>query len=453
MSAGWIRGLVAAVWIAALLTQHAHAQVDWHLRLSSRTPVVRGGHNITYDSLRGRVVMYGGVRSNAPLYETWAWDGASWTPLVTRIAPKGAAWPGLAYATSRDRIVLFGGYVLQDYNDTWEFDGTEWHRMAPVHSPPVRIRPVLAYHAGIDKVVLFGGFAFADTWLWDGHDWTEVDTPVHPIARDLHAMAYDRDRQVLVLFGGRDIGAGLLGDHWEFDGNQWRQIILPTMPPPRRGHAMDYDLDRQCIVLYGYEIPNTRLWEYDGHTWTARSVTTPAGTGSHMVYHDGLRAMVAVSGRNFYPYYSTDVWHLETIHPATITDLGPGCTNPSPARIERDPHHWPWIGDRFDQRLVGTPSSDFGVLMLGLSDLKHGPIPLPWSLRALGLPGCSLRVSIDVLVSVPMSAGVATVSLSIPADPGLIGARLHEQALVHDPAAAAPGIRVTDAHSLIFGAR
>src|SRR5512134_80585 len=47
---------------------------DWFLTLARSSPLSRNGHAMAYDSARGRVVLFGGVRSSGYLADTWEWD-------------------------------------------------------------------------------------------------------------------------------------------------------------------------------------------------------------------------------------------------------------------------------------------------------------------------------------------------------------------------------------------
>ena len=66
-----------------------------------------------------RLYMFGG---SSNLRDTWEWDGKNWAQLVTQNAPSARFAPYIVYDTVRRRVVLFGGQRL---NDTWELVGPE----------------------------------------------------------------------------------------------------------------------------------------------------------------------------------------------------------------------------------------------------------------------------------------------------------------------------------------
>lgn len=70
-------------------------------------PLLRWCPAMVYDSVRGRVVLFGGY-GNTNLGDTWEWDTENWTQ-VEDIGPPGRWGHGMAYDKARQRVVLFGG--------------------------------------------------------------------------------------------------------------------------------------------------------------------------------------------------------------------------------------------------------------------------------------------------------------------------------------------------------
>ena len=85
--------------------------------------------------------------------------------------------------------------------------------------------------------------------------------------------------------------------------------------------------------------------------------------------------------------------------------------------------------------LFGAPPQTGVFLGIGTSDRTWAGAPLPIDLRAAGLVGCSIMVSLDGLLPVPTtSAGVAEARWPIPGVPYLLGASLFAQWLCpNDP--------------------
>ncbi|UCD93144.1 MAG: hypothetical protein JSV43_04380, partial [Methanobacteriota archaeon] len=107
---------------------------------------------------------------------------------------------------------LYAYSVTKFDNEDWTFDSTSgtWTPLARGEGevgPTPRKDFGMAYDSSSQRVVLFGGDDGAlnyETWIYDpaNHTWTRVLTPVHPSARQGHAMAYDSDTGKIVLYGG-----------------------------------------------------------------------------------------------------------------------------------------------------------------------------------------------------------------------------------------------------------
>ncbi|HLQ37759.1 MAG TPA: hypothetical protein VK348_08160, partial [Planctomycetota bacterium] len=83
---------------------------------------------------------------------------------------------------------------------------------------------------------------------------------------------------------------------------------------------------------------------------------------------------------------------------------------------------------------------------------RFGPLPL--SLNALGMPGCTAFVSNDTVQLVLGSGGQATATFPIPNFASLVGLDFHQQAIVLDPLAGnALGAVMSDAATATIGTR
>ncbi len=146
----------------------------------------RSGMAMAYDTDRKRIVMFGGVRSTLAgaimLADTWEWDGLQWISVTTPVAPSPRVGSGMTYDPVRRRVVLFGGVFPGQYplGDTWEYDGSTWTQLSPALAPGAR-EPSLTWDSAREVAVLFGGVDFTvpwvqfwtDTWEWDGSNWSQ----------------------------------------------------------------------------------------------------------------------------------------------------------------------------------------------------------------------------------------------------------------------------------------
>ncbi len=73
-------------------------------------------------------------------YVTWAATDLSVGQWRARTNP-GRASHAMAYDSTRQKTLLFGGYYLSDLGDTWEWDGSAWTQMAAT-GPSARQRAI-----------------------------------------------------------------------------------------------------------------------------------------------------------------------------------------------------------------------------------------------------------------------------------------------------------------------
>lgn len=169
--------------------------VAWTL-FPAAGPSPRSEFAMAFDSARGKVVLHGGYDGVTSLGDTWEWDGTSWTQRTNSGPP--LAGHAMAFDSVSGRVVLFGGYysfgeTYIEYGNTWEWDGTAWTQVA-ITGPSARYWHSMAYDSSRDRIVLFGGHDLSsanhgDTWEWDGALWTQRASN-GPSPRSQSAMAF-----------------------------------------------------------------------------------------------------------------------------------------------------------------------------------------------------------------------------------------------------------------------
>ena len=274
--------------------------LSWTQVFPSNSPSKRYGHEMAYDSARGRILLFGGDLGCCPdilSRELWSWDGANWT-LLANSGPPG--WYGLAmaYDSARDVLVVRGGVSAPE---TWEWDGSTWTRRFSTREPAGRLLPSMAYDSARERVVLFGGQAggaggwkfLNDVWEWDGTNWTKRPAPVRPPPRNAQGMAYDVQRERMVMFGGQDPTWRKFNDTWEWEGvsGTWTQQFPTMSPSARELGELVYDSRRSLTLLSGGR-PKTNgdAWVWNGSKWTRLLGNGPGGSGFwHAVAYDKAR--------------------------------------------------------------------------------------------------------------------------------------------------------------------
>jgi hypothetical protein len=299
---------------------------QWTQLHPTTAPLARAFASMTYDSVRQRIVLYGGQglewprgpRFDDPLDDTWTWDGTNWSPVSGVATPPfgtdhQGAWGGsMAFDSARGTTVEFGGfdqiggcethggYKNCDENETWEWNGATWTHRLPTDRPESRDGAGTVYDPVRGATIVFGGIdntsspssavggLLGDTWSWNGSAWTRISTATAPSARQYPSMAYNPSQSSAVLFGGlgQDSNGDVLdGDTWRWDGGGWTQLNPAVSPPARWWAAMAYDAARNQTVMFGgsgdrYNTDMDDLWTWDGTTWTAHPAPSPSPSPS-----------------------------------------------------------------------------------------------------------------------------------------------------------------------------
>ncbi|MFX1303088.1 MAG: Kelch repeat-containing protein [Promethearchaeota archaeon] len=266
---------------------------------------------MVYDSLRDRIVLFGGLENwtvSGERNDTWIYDYNSdtWTELFPVSAPSERRAAQMAYDSESDRIILFGGMdgfpypSATFYNETWAYNpgSNTWQKMSPVLSPRARTNHFMSYDSESDRIILFGGCpglaygSLYETWAYDYNSdiWVNLTSNIHPSKRSEHKMAYDSESDRIVLFGG-GTETVTYGDTWlyNYNNNSWEQMNPATSPTPRVRHAAAYDSESDRVIIYGgtYDpwpagtsmVSTDKTWAYDVNTdsWTEVDVGDTGG--------------------------------------------------------------------------------------------------------------------------------------------------------------------------------
>jgi hypothetical protein len=452
-------GVLAAMCLASSLAPVALAQPTWQLRASG-TPPDRYAAAIAYDDARARCVLFGGRSFLRGYADTWEWDGNTWQQRLPAAAPTARWGHGMVYDRGRQRVVLIGGAGLGT-GQHWEFDGNAWHQVSTPTWPPVESGFAMCYDAARGRVVVFAAPPAAnETWEYDGTAWSERTPASSPPARGGASLAYDAMRQRSVLFGGGG-PAAMLADTWEWDGVRWTQRFPVHSPPARSGHQMTYDPAQGRTVLFS-GTDGARLlddvWEWDGTDWLERRPrSTPSARAAFAMASDARRGRAVVFGGATSMFSAlSDTWEYTSAPAASYASFGSGCAGSAgvPA-LGAGAGELPWSGGTFTLQLNALPPAPAGVPfgIVGASATTWGSFPLPLPLTAIGMTGCSLWVSFDVVVPLVNAGGRASWSLPIPGSQHLLGASVHLQGGVLDPAANPRGVTLTNAGTATIAVR
>lgn len=277
---------------------------QWQER-ESGSPTPRVFHSAAYDPARNRLVIFGGHNGNPNVQfsitypDTWDWDGTKWH-LDAVGGPPGPLASFMSYDSLRGVCVLFGGATstFASTGQTWEWDGNAWTQRSTT-GPSPRYDHVMTFDTARGVTVLYSGQGGSgDTWEWDGLAWTQrADTGPIPI-RYTRAMAFDQQRNRSLIFSG---STGL-PDTWEWDGSAW-SIRSTSGPSARTRHAMAYHSNQQLTYLLGGQVLispypySSEVWRWDGTTWSfLRDMGIPAIGGHSICYNPASDTMLAFGG-------------------------------------------------------------------------------------------------------------------------------------------------------------
>ncbi len=360
-----------------------------NMKAGSPKPSKRALFATAYDSIRGKLVLFGGSADSGE-DETWEWDGISWTKLDPVHKPTPREAPAMAFDSSRGRTVLFGGMGAD--NETWEWDGSDWTMMDSIDKPSVRFGHAMTYDSIRGKTVLFGGAydgpCSDETWEWDGINWKLIETTVKPLSRAFQGMVFDSSSGKTIMFGGGSQD-GIYDDTWEYDGSNWTQIVNGTTPPARYSHSLSYDSKRKKIIMFGGD-PDTGeylndIWEWNGEDWNKLNTLNnpPERMGHSMNYINTYDRFIMIYGEGD-SGYTHDMWEFNREN-ITWSDITPSEINPSERRAGHSMVYdinkgvsllfggergslvyndtWAWNGINWNKLTEGTPPLRYGHSM------------------------------------------------------------------------------------------
>jgi len=133
-------------------------------------------HAAAYDSNTRRLVSFGGDGNPnpPPPGATREWDDVALTSKTTSTIPIYRMAHRMVYDSVRKRVVMFGGYPGggASYDDTWEYYGGNWSLVSAITKPPPRSSFGMAFDSARGRVVVYGGInngALVPADVWELH--------------------------------------------------------------------------------------------------------------------------------------------------------------------------------------------------------------------------------------------------------------------------------------------
>jgi hypothetical protein len=270
-----------------------------------QSPTARDKMSMVWISSQSCFMMFGGATTNAPgrLGDVWLYYPYlnKWVDKTGAYTPQPSArfGYGMAYDSTRDRVVLYGGYDTGYRYDTWEFNPTRINYADPWilrdnttgttrPGPLASTRMVFSNYD--NRIYLYGGTGGGtsnDFYTWDGFAWAKKTHLGVAPSLMAHGMAYEPVGGRIYIYGGSVAGTEDKTYEYSIAANSMAQLIVtgvPTVP----GYATDFPTLTwspryyQQLVLYGGKNSvggwNSDVWIFSVITRVWTKQTMPTGT-------------------------------------------------------------------------------------------------------------------------------------------------------------------------------
>jgi hypothetical protein len=256
--------------------------------LAATGPSARFGHTAVYDSVGGRMIVFGGnTGSFGVLADIWVLTltpGAeTWIPLTPMGSPPSArAFSQSVFDPLKNRIILFGGedggiLLPNRFSDLWALNLTPtpaWEQLyaedpldalGGLLSFPPRSGAATVYHPAGSRMLMAFGFGsiqsfpapMSDAYALDllGVDpvWSNLTLP-QGAGRGYAPAVIDVTRNRVLIFGGRSSSTSF-DDLQALDlaSETWSEVEVPVgvPPPPMSGHSAIWDQTHARMILFG----------------------------------------------------------------------------------------------------------------------------------------------------------------------------------------------------------
>ena len=266
------------------------ARVWTRLPVVGPTPPPREWASAIYDPARDRLLMFGGISSNTYFNEVWALP-LTGTPIWTRLKltstpPFARILSSVVYDSVRDRLIVFGGEsFLGAFSDTWAValsgpNANTWRMVRTRGSVTPRFATPCAFDAAENRLIIWAGSTASgaitdaqalvfDPAPSDSATWVGLaPAGPAPAPRVEESFAWDASRRQLIIYSGVCCAGTLFTDMWALrfsPTTAWVQLTPPPGPTPRQGSTGAYDpVNDRFVVFNGWDYATGYLndsWE------------------------------------------------------------------------------------------------------------------------------------------------------------------------------------------------
>lgn len=213
-------------------------------KMKARGPLGHLGLRLAYDLESDRIILFGGYSiSRDEMYQdTWAYDfnSDSWVEMKPAIHPPGQNFHSMTYDVKADRVILWGGDTETGSSrppkdpSVWAYDynTNTWEQKLTDDGPGARAYAAMAYDTSSDRVILFGGYTIGSNEMWvysyEANTWTKLESNVDPGSLSRHAFVYVPELDRFILFGGqlgnREFTYGQSTWIYDLNANTWIDV-------------------------------------------------------------------------------------------------------------------------------------------------------------------------------------------------------------------------------------
>ena len=254
----------------------------WRELHHTTKPPATHGHEMVYDSINKKFILFGGSGTYGWTDKTWIYDPdkKAWTEVFPEDSPSKRGSVAMYFDPEIGETVLYGGYgdLAEGADETWtyNYDNNKWTFHNLTTKPPARYGPEMIYDPVNKRGILFGGRRIGyntlnGTWEFNLSDktWTQFNITKGPSARYWYCMDYDPVNKIMILFGGSEGGTPFSQETWVFNvtSNSWIQMDPEISPPYRSFHDSAFDTVNGKVLMFGgtasgYIDPYNETWSY-----------------------------------------------------------------------------------------------------------------------------------------------------------------------------------------------
>jgi hypothetical protein len=285
--------------------------VVWQQRFPALRPSPRSNATMAWDSLRQRIVLFGGDSST----DLWAWNGTNWSQLLPSTAVVGSGSPRfLMHDPGRDRLVLLtltGNQVAIS-----ESNFAQWVSITPTAQwPPHSYQAACVFDPVAARATYLPiGNATAALWRWNGTNWTS-QTVTGGANQFTATLVHDPVTPRLLLAGGVSFTNANTLFGLNSAGTAW--LPLATGGPNGQECRACFETLRNRVVLVGGAAEGTAadssVWESSGGSWQRRTFAPPAARRNYAVAHDRVSDRAWLFGGQSAWGAAGDLWSLDAV--------------------------------------------------------------------------------------------------------------------------------------------